>query len=242
MALRVDELENLLGLLGVAGPMRGPKGPPGSSRAGMNSAGMESLLQSLLSDDDFMDDFATRRSAADVERLERAARAAGLREAKDRGDVRAKDAYRKGRRAGIKRTLGTGGKGLLGKAGRFGSLGKGLLYGAGALGTGLMALDLLMMLKGAASESGTGPQAARGRYNEDLMSMMQGGSGGLRSQLETSRLARDMSNLQDRDYAVEPSRELRNLMGSTDPSVLYRMRQQVNPSLREAYARAGLVA
>lgn len=242
MAIRADELESLLGLLGVAGPIRGPKGLPGTSRVGMDPASMEAMLRGLLADDDFMADYAARRPAADVERLERAARAAGLREAKARGDVRAKDAYRKGRRAGLERGRGSAGKGLLGTAGKYakaGKFGTKLLYGAGILGTGLMALDLLMGAKEAAKDDTM--SRARGMAAGEYDAFARAGLGG-RSERDygfSTRLAQQARRTSPQSLSM--TSDLKALLNDAQIQQLSQMRQATKPGIREAYARFGLI-
>ena len=210
MALKVDEVEELLGLLG------------GSRRPGMTGAGMEDLLRSLLADDDYMSEFRSRKSSAEVARLEELAR-------------------REGSREGRKRALAKAKKPLLGKGGRIaGRLGSKLLVGGGLLGTGLMALDLLMMLKEGAQD--------------DTYKQLKAGSGGeLQGALAAVTGPREMDRLRasqgfrrraEMNRTVNPrvSSDLRALIEDRQIRELAGAGQQIKPSLREAYARMGLFA
>ena len=227
MALKSDDIELLYTLLsGEAGPVRAPAAP-GKPRMGRSTADMEAFILDFLSDPDKM---ATLEpgSVGKVKELEAALKKAKATSA-GRGDT-------------IRRMLKEGGKkGLLGSVGKMG-LGRMALLGTGYLGVGLTALEVLNLLRGGAAEQNVGPKAAMARSTGQMQEMLGMGSGGMTEALRESSMLRQMANLQDRDTPVEPSQELRRLMGSSDPAMLYRMRQQVNPSFREAYARAGLVA
>jgi hypothetical protein len=188
---------------------------------------MEAFILDFLSDPDKMGTLEPG-SAAKVSELEDA-----LKRSKEIS-ARRKANFKKLAKGGAR-------KGLLGSVGKMG-LGRMALLGTGYLGVGLTALEILNLIRGAASEQNVGPKAAMARSTGQMQEMLGMGSGGMTEALRESSMLRQMANLQDRDTPVEPSQELRRLMGSSDPATLYRMRQQVNPSLREAYARAGLVA
>ena len=224
MSIKVHELEALLGLLGVAGPVRGMAGSPGSRRPGMTGAGMEDLLKDILSDEDYMSEFRSRKSPAEVARLEELAR---------------KEGSRMGRKRALEKTKAK--KPLLGAGGKIaGRLGSKLLVGGGLLGTGLMALDVLSMLKEGAQD--------------DTYKQLRSGSGGeLQSSLAAMTGPREMDRLRasqgfrrraEMNRTVNPrvSSDLRALLEDRQIRELAGAGQSIKPSIREAYARMGLFA
>tara|TARA_R100000655_G_scaffold97569_1_gene140552 strand:- start:52 stop:861 length:810 start_codon:yes stop_codon:yes gene_type:complete len=134
-----------------------------------------------------------------------------------------------------------GGTGIAGKLGIPKGIGGKLLWGGGVLGTAMLAFDILNMLRSSTTDTPT--TRARDSYGQNVMAdMRRMNTPTDRQQLRDSRLFRDLSQAtaNQRDSPVPMSPELRDLI-RTDPNVLYKMRQQMNPSLREAYARAGLI-
>ena len=147
--------------------------------------------------------------------------------------------------AGGATTPATGVRGGLGKAADAaksfggGKWGRRLLVGGGWLGTAWMALELMGLLKEAAEDK-QGQETRRigsETWAEDLMTA---GSRSLEDRLASSqrfaRRARDR-----REINPGMSRELRALIEGREKE-LSGMTQKVNPSIREAYARHGLIS
>jgi len=234
MALSVREQAALLGLLTGSSPL-----PMGSSSSSIGSPGreIEEQLRSLLGDPDFTREFMGRLTPEQAEALRRA----GIIEGAESG-------YREGRRVSRERRAAArrameGGRRMRfgGKvAGKMaGGIGSKLLYGAGALGTALMAVDLLMMLKGAASDEG--PSVARRGAGNEIADLLQAGQ--TPSTTQQLRRSQDLSRqaLNYAPYQMGVSRDLQELVGAQQVRELARLRQRSKPGLQEAYARAGLL-
>ena len=189
----------------------------------------------------------TRREAA------RAGRASGLREGRRRGYERGnvegvRAGYKEGRRVSREKRAKAKEAMEAGRKMRFGGkvggtaarLGSKFLIGGGLLGTGLMALDLLSMLKEGAQD--------------DTYKQLRAGSGGeLQSSLAAVTAPREMDRLRasqgfrrraEMNRTVNPrvSSDLRALLEDRQIRELAGAGQSIKPSIREAYARMGLFA
>ena len=148
------------------------------------------------------------------------------------------------RRAGrVGKTAGAGGAASL--TGKFSKMGLGgkLMMGAGTIGTALMIFQLLGML----GDGATANSDARGLARDDSRNAFANTRGSMdrgrdQDRLKISQGLRSTAMRNDNEYNSRPaSRELRNIMTS-DPMQLYKLRQQMAPSMREAMARSGLYA
>lgn len=120
-----------------------------------------------------------------------------------------------------------------------GKWGKRLLLGGGWLGTAWMAIELLGILKEAAKDKqGEATRRIGGEtWAQDLMTA---GSRTLEDELASSdRFAQRARN--SREIKPGMSRELQSLIEGREKE-LSGMTQKVKPSIREAYARHGLIS
>lgn len=114
-----------------------------------------------------------------------------------------------------------------------------VLKGAGAIGTALTILQLIDLLADAAQDDSG--QGFRDRSTSDLRTLLEGSSpNSLQSRLQLSEIVKDaaISNPTNRPMAM--SNELRSLL-TPDTSDLISVAKKSKPSLKESYARAGLI-
>lgn len=116
-------------------------------------------------------------------------------------------------------------------------LGKKLLYGAGVVGNVLLILDLLSSINESAQSSQRNMAASRagygGRVEESLSNLLAGDRLGVSS--EAARVAM----IKNRSPEISP--ELMEIIRDSDIKELLKARHQPKPSVKEAYARVGLL-
>ena len=116
-------------------------------------------------------------------------------------------------------------------------LGKKLLYGTGVLGNLLMAYELIAGLSGAAQSSQRNMAASRsgygGRLEESLGNLLGGDRMGVSNEAVRVAMAKE------RPSSITP--ELMEIIKDSDMKELLKARHQPKPSVKEAYARAGLL-
>lgn len=127
-----------------------------------------------------------------------------------------------------------------GKAAMAGRLGSKLLVGGGTLGTGLVLLDLLGMLR-SASEDDTRSTLRRqslGNYERSMGAMV---GDNLEDRLERSRALRRTATRNMAPSGPGLSPELRALLSEQQMAGLARARQRSLPTAQEAYAKYGVM-
>tara|TARA_R110002012_G_scaffold253424_1_gene432465 strand:+ start:54 stop:521 length:468 start_codon:yes stop_codon:yes gene_type:complete len=129
-------------------------------------------------------------------------------------------------------------KDIISKSGKLPmSFGKKLLYGTGVLGNLLMAYELIAGLSGAAQSSQRNMAASRsgygGRLEESLGNLLGG------DRMGVSNEAVRVAMTKDRPSSITP--ELMEIIKDSDMKELLKARHQPKPSVKEAYARAGLL-
>jgi len=113
------------------------------------------------------------------------------------------------------------------------------LMGAGAVGTGLTVLQLLSMLYDS-SQDDSG-QGFRERSTDDLSTLLSGSDpNSLQNRLEFSEILRKAAVSDPQSPSISMSSELRNLL-TPNASDLINVAKKSKPSLKESYARAGLI-
>lgn len=245
MALRASELAALEGLL------TGVSSLPG--RGGVNAADIEDSLRLLINDPDFSDELLSRVSRSDYDALgadlkKASAKAQGRkatigRMTEDmkglRGDLRKASAKAAGRGETIRRLQAAqkaAGGGPLSKLGGFG---KGALAIGGGIAGTFMLMELLKMIKDSGGSKGLAEARMRAP-SEYAESMQLVNSPRMMDRIRSSQELRTMAE-SDPQARIPMSRELQDAI-TMDPREIYRYRQQMKaPSLREAYARAGLM-
>lgn len=160
----------------------------------------------------------------------------------------AESGYREGRRvsrekrAAARKAMEGGRKMRFGGkvAGTAGRLGSKFLIGGGILGTGLMALDLLSMLKDSATDD-TYKQLRTGSGSE-FASSLAAVSGPREG--DRLKIAQGLRRRAEMNRTVNPrvSSDLRALIEDRQIQELAGAGQSIKPSIREAYARMGLFA
>tara|TARA_R100001086_G_scaffold244033_1_gene173356 strand:+ start:813 stop:1289 length:477 start_codon:yes stop_codon:yes gene_type:complete len=116
-------------------------------------------------------------------------------------------------------------------------LGKKLLYGAGVVGNVLLLLDLISSVSDSAQSSQRNMADARagygGRVEESLGNLLAGDRLGVSG--EAARVA------MTKNRSPEISPELTEIIRDSDINELLKARYQPKPSVKEAYARVGLL-
>jgi|TARA_R110002020_G_scaffold114056_2_gene262373 hypothetical protein len=222
MALNSREMAMLEGLLTGASSI--PMGAFGKG-GGVRGSDIEDSLRMLLNDPEFVDEFVRRGGRmSDLED-----EIAGLKGKRGKTAERLK-----------KIRKGVGKKGLAAAAGGIG--GK-LLVGGGILGTALMAMDILSGAKESSNRSSDSMRSLRGRRDMDFAENLSAITGPREmDRLKASRQFRKQATGTAGSMDKRMSAELRSLLSEGQAQELGRMRQQMKPGIREAYARVGLVA
>lgn len=251
MALRASELAALEGLL------TGVSSLPG--RGGVNVADLEDSLRLLINDPDFSDELLSRVSRSDYDALgadlkKASAKAQGRKATIGRmtedmkglqGDLRKARAKAKGRGNTIQRlqieaaAAARRNAPSTGPLSKLGGFGKGALAIGGGIAGTFMLLELLKILKDSGGSKGLAEARMRAP-SEYAESMQLVNSPRMMDRIRSSQELRTLAE-SDPQARIPMSRELQDAI-TMDPREIYRYRQQMkSPSLREAYARAGLM-
>ena len=229
MAISSRELAQIEGLL--TGASSRPMGAFGKG-GGVPRSDIEESLRFLLGDEDFVEDITGRLHGGELESLKRDR----LRLQGARGKTAKKMKALRGK-AGLGGSTGAGLMGWknMGLLGRLGLIG-------GGIGTGLLVLDLLKLLKGQGEETQVQRRLLRENAGMNQASILAGAlKPDMGERLNTSSKLRQLAAMGQKS-GLGPSDELKNLLSSQDFANIMRMRQKASkPGLQEAYARAGLI-
>jgi len=114
-----------------------------------------------------------------------------------------------------------------------------LLKGAGAVGTAFTILQLIDLLADA-SQDDSG-QGFRDRSTGNLRTLLEGSSpDSLQSRLQLSEIVKDSALSNPTNTPMAMSNDLRRLL-TPNASDLINVARKTKPSLKESYARAGLI-
>ena len=130
-----------------------------------------------------------------------------------------------------------GAKDILGKVPI--GLGKKLLYGAGVVGNVLLVLDLLMAGMDEAGRSSRSRDLLRSGQTNRTQAALANLLSGEGRDLARSQNLRRLSNIREPEPSISP--ELQEIIRDADMRELIKARHQPKPSVKEAYARAGLL-